>query len=164
MTSRWLPLVALVGVCAACSGAPESPGALVLSPEHEALALTERAVEVWDEAAGLWAPVGPGGIPVRIADEVIGANGRSTCGLTRARVDAAGALLGIDEVLLRRDRTGCSSLFGGLMHELGHVYCNWGSGAVPECHSADGLMAAHYDGASMPDEASVAAVCAEAGC
>lgn len=150
--------------CAAGSDVGEV-GAVVLSPTPEARADVEAAAARWSAATGIAIVVAPGGLPIELRDGVSAPAGYGVCAITESdgngpksmRVDSdppAGA---------------CNTRANVVAHEVGHVICRTFTphASADACHSDTGLMrhaVADLARDSVINEASLAAVCANAPC
>jgi hypothetical protein len=158
-----------LGLLTGCLPPAERPP-IVLSPSPEMRELVERAAPQWTEATGIPLRIAGGGIPVQAAARALDKDGEPSCGttvVTRRVADAK--FIRIEGVTIAKEPPlGCPHWSTGrtLLHELGHIICDWHVDASLEhaCHSSGGLMAAVSNETDHVDSESLETVCAFADC
>ena len=164
---RAAPVLAVLLV--AC-GAPEDPSELVLTPTDDLRELVEQAAPQWSQPTGIDIRIGAGGIAVETAEETFGPDGKPVCGITPVRRGKyTHDFQAIERVVIAtKPPPGCPGWKTGraVLHELGHVVCEWGVDELPEnhCHSVTGLMAQKANDTKTIDAESLETVCRYAAC
>jgi hypothetical protein len=158
-----------LGLLTGCLPPAERPP-VVLSPTVETRELVERAAAQWTRATGIPIRIAGGGIPVQAAARALDRNGAPSCGTTVVtRRVADSKFIRIEGVTIAKEPPlGCPHWSTGrtLLHELGHVICDWHVDASLDhaCHSSGGLMAAVSNETNRIDASSLETVCAYANC
>lgn len=157
----------------ACGAAPES-GALpeaptsttaapvvfnactaTLTPAAEIADLTAAQIAAWNAATGCSVQLGEGGIPVVLSDEVIAPEtGKAVWGYTDYDMNAQGFTTVVRSVAISKVSRNRADT---VRHELGHFM------GVHE-HTANGLMAADYNGVMAIDSTALVQVCEHTTC
>lgn len=125
--------------------ADASACAVIFSPAPELVGATNSAASDWSQATGCDISVGPGGIPVVLADSIPDADGAEHQGQTSDARD----IIWVHRLATRRYRV--------VLHEMGH--------ALGGNHTdTDGCLSGALGRRDVVDEAALESVCAALPC